>query len=157
MRAMLVIVASLCTAAPAAAEPPAPWGRAQERQVDYHPHKVVYDVVTGDPRKMENLLDRASYLNVLYEADPFESSIVLVLHGEVIHLFARENLARYRELMTRAQALTVGTTIEFRMCRLAAKSLGYEPEDIHGFVRMVPMADAELVRLQAEEGYAYMQ
>jgi len=148
----------LCLAAGGAlAEPPAPWGRATERQVDYQPNKVVYDVVVRDAAGMETLLDRVSYLSVLYEADPFESSIVLVLHGEAIHLFARKNYAQHRDLMTRAQSLTVGTTIEFRMCQLAAQSLGYTPGDIHGFVQMVPMADAELVRLQAEEGYAYMQ
>ena len=32
-----------------------------------------------------------------------------------------------------------------------------EPEDIHGFVKLVPMADAEIVRLQREDGYAYMR
>jgi intracellular sulfur oxidation DsrE/DsrF family protein len=57
--------------------------------------------------------------------------------------------------MHRAQSLTVGTTIEFRMCRTAARLLNYTPDDIHGFVKMVPMADAEIVRLQ-HAGYAYM-
>lgn len=32
----------------------------------------------------------------------------------------------------------------------------YRPSDVHGFVQMVPMADAEIVRLQ-KEGYAYMR
>ncbi|HSH31022.1 MAG TPA: hypothetical protein VK971_14035, partial [Thiohalobacter sp.] len=64
---------------------------------------------------------------------------------------------RYRELMRRAQSLTVGGIIEFRMCRAAARGYGYVPKDIHGFVKMVPMADAEIVRLQQEEGYAYMR
>jgi hypothetical protein len=43
------------------------------------------------------------------------------------------------------------------MCILAARAHGYAPEDIHGFVRMVPMADAEIVQLQREQGYAYMR
>jgi len=43
------------------------------------------------------------------------------------------------------------------MCKAAAKMLGYEAKDIHGFVKMVPMADAEIIRLQTEEGYAYMR
>jgi intracellular sulfur oxidation DsrE/DsrF family protein len=43
------------------------------------------------------------------------------------------------------------------MCKVAAQGHGFKPEDIHGFVTMVPMADAELVRLQQEEGYAYMR
>jgi len=32
-----------------------------------------------------------------------------------------------------------------------------KPEDIHGFVKMVPMADAERISLQQENGYAYMR
>jgi hypothetical protein len=43
------------------------------------------------------------------------------------------------------------------MCKVAAKGHGFVPEDINGFVKMVPMADAEIVRLQQEEGYAYMR
>ncbi|MES1998937.1 MAG: hypothetical protein V4446_06465 [Pseudomonadota bacterium] len=37
-----------------------------------------------------------------------------------------------------------------------AKGHGFEPADIHGFVTMVPMADAEIIRLQ-QAGYAYMR
>ena len=77
--------------------------------------------------------------------------------GSEIPLFAIENYAKHKELMVRAQSLTVGGTIEFRMCRIAARGHGFDPQDIHGFVQIVPMADAEIVRLQQEEGYAYMQ
>jgi intracellular sulfur oxidation DsrE/DsrF family protein len=59
--------------------------------------------------------------------------------------------------MQRAQSLTVAGPVEFRMCRVAAKGHGYDPEDIHGFVKLVPMADAEIVKLQQEGGYAYMR
>ena len=146
---------SLC---PVAAED-APWGRAAPNPLDieYEPQKVVYDVASDSPGEFERVLDRVSYLSRLYGADPFSASIVLVLHGDEIAFFAIENHARYRELMQRAQSLTVGNIIDIRMCTLAARSRGYEHEDIHGFVQMVPMADAEIVRLQQEEGYAYMQ
>ena len=59
--------------------------------------------------------------------------------------------------MRRAQSLTLAGPIVFRMCAVAARMHGYQPEDIHGFVELVPMADAEIVRLQTEEGYAYMK
>ena len=67
------------------------------------------------------------------------------------------NVEKYHDLMQRAQSLTQSGPIEFRMCRIAAKRHGFDPDDINGFVKMVPMADAEIVRLQQEEGYAYMQ
>jgi uncharacterized protein len=135
----------------------APWGRATLEPIDYHPQKVVYDVSVGSVEAMSRVLDRVSYLNTLYGADPFESSIVLVLHGDEIPFFAVKNMDRYHELMQRAQSLTLAGPIEFRMCRVAARGHGLEPGDINGFVKVVPMADAEIVRLQQEQGYVYMR
>ena len=42
------------------------------------------------------------------------------------------------------------------MCRVAARRRGFEAPDIHGFVTIVPMADAEIIDLQ-KQGFAYMQ
>jgi intracellular sulfur oxidation DsrE/DsrF family protein len=55
-----------------------------------------------------------------------------------------------------AASLIASEVIQFRMCGASAKIQGYTAKDIHGFVTLVPMADAEIVRLQAD-GYAYMQ
>jgi intracellular sulfur oxidation DsrE/DsrF family protein len=134
----------------------APWGRSSLKPIDYGPHKVVYDVSASDIATFSRVLDRVSYLNNLYHADPFDASIVLVLHGDEIPFFAIDNYKAYRELMRRAWSLTVAGTVEFRMCRVAARAYGLEPDEIHGFVTVVPMADAEIVRLQQEEGYVYM-
>lgn len=134
-----------------------PWGRATAVDVKYLPQKVMYDVSAHDKAGFERVLDRVSYLNNLYGADPFAASIVLVLHGDEIPLFAVKNLAANEALMRRAQSLTLAGPIEFRMCKVAAQGHGFGPGDIHGFVRVVPMADAEIVRLQQEEGYAYMR
>jgi len=62
-----------------------------------------------------------------------------------------------KELITRAQSLTVGGTVKIRMCKIAAEGQGFAPEDLHGFVELVPMGDAEIVRLQNEEAHAYMR
>lgn len=134
-----------------------PWGRAAAQETDYAPQKVVYDVAVSSRAALESVLDRVSFLNNLYGADPFDAAIVVVLHGDEIPMFAVANLAEHRELMERAQSLTVAGPIEFRMCTVAARAHGYAPEDIHGFVHMVPMADAELIQLQREQGYAYMR
>ena len=153
--AALLLSVSLC--APAAdVDDDAPWGRGSARTVEYAPSKVVYDVAAGDREAFEGVLDRASFLNNIYHADPFATSIVLVLHGDEIPFFAIENYPKYQRLMTRAQSLTVGGIIEFRMCAQAAAAHGYQPKDIHGFVTLVPMAEAEIIRLQ-QQGYAYLQ
>ena len=156
----LTIAALLCPATHAAdgtSADQAPWGQGTAEVIDYAPQKVVYDVAAPDAEAFTQVLDRASYLNNIYRADPFSASIVLVLHGDEIPLFAVANLESNRELMQRAQSLTLAGPVEFRMCRVAARGHGLEPEDIHGFVKLVPMADAEIVRLQREDGYAYMR
>ena len=147
----------LCAAPAAAAEKVAPWGQATLNDTIYAPQKVVYDVAVSSKAELEGVIDRVSFLNNLYQANPFDAAIVVVLHGDEIPMFAIRNLGRHRELMERARSLTQAGPIEFRMCVVAARARGYKPEDIHGFVRMVPMADAELIRLQQEDGYAYMR
>ena len=157
MYKLSVCVAALLWMITAQAEQDAPWGRASLQAIDYAPQKVVYDVAAADVDSFSQVLDRVSYLHNIYHADPFDESIVLVLHGDEIPFFAVDNVDRYHELMRRAQSLTVGGMVQFRMCRVAAAGHGLEPDDIHGFVKVVPMADAEIVRLQQEEDYAYMR
>jgi intracellular sulfur oxidation DsrE/DsrF family protein len=135
----------------------APWGTASVESVNYKPQKVVYDVAVSSVEMFSHVLDRVSYLNNIYRADPFDASLVMVLHGDEIPFFAVSNLEKYRELMQRAQSLTIAGPVEFRMCQVAARGHGLEAGEIHGFVKLVPMADAEIVRLQQEEGYVYMR
>ena len=134
----------------------ATWGTAKVVEKTYSKQKVVYDVAVKTVLQLENVLDRASYLSALNDADPFDSKIVIVLHGDEINFFAIRNFEKYSELMLRAQSLTVGGIIDIRMCRVSAHRRGLEPQDIHGFITMVPMADAEIIDLQ-KQGFAYMQ
>lgn len=140
----------------AAAKDAPPWGGAAEATPVYRGQKVVFDVTTGTLAGLNSLLDRAGYLSQMNGDDPFDTRIVIVLHGDAIPFFAARNYAQYRALMQRAYAATLGNIIEFRMCKAAARLRGLEPRDIHGFVTMVPMAEAEIARLQ-QEGYAYLR
>jgi len=149
-------ILALSFSLPVWANPNAPWGSAKEVEPQYAKQKVVYDTAVTTVKGLTSVLDRASFLSNLNGADPFENKIVIVLHGDEIPFFGIKHYAKYKALMTRAQSLAVGGVIEFRMCRVAAKGRGYAPKDIHGFVTMVPMGDAEIVRLQ-QEGYAYMR
>ena len=157
LRKLPVLVLLVFQLAAVQAEEQPRWGRASLENIDYAPHKVLYDVSAADVEQFTRVLDRVSFLNNIYHADPFAASIVLVLHGNEIPFFAIDNVAEYRELMQRARSLTIAGPVEFRMCRVAASGFGLEPADIQGFVKVVPMADAEIVRLQQEEGYAYMR
>ncbi|MBI1283293.1 MAG: hypothetical protein GC183_03000 [Thiobacillus sp.] len=135
----------------------APWGSASDIEQVYRGQKVVFDTTSGTVAGLTSVLDRASFLSILNGADPVENRIVVVLHGGAIPFFAIRNHAKHKDLMRRAYSLSVGDVVEYRMCRAAARMHGFEPKDIHGFVKMVPMAEAEIVRLQQEEGFAYMR
>lgn len=140
-----------------AEEPSAPWGSATEIPQVYSRQKVVFDTAYGSLERLKSILDRAGYISQLNGADPFDTKIVIMLHGEAIPFFAIKNFGKYKDLMVRAQSLSMGDVIEFRMCKASAQLQGFKPKDIHGFIKMVPMADAEIVRLQQEEGFAYMR
>ena len=135
----------------------APWGHAVSQIAGYVPQKVVYDVTVSTPAELDLILDRISGLNIEYGTDPFDAAIVVVLHGPEMSFFDINKFDEHEDLMRRAQSLTVGGVIEMRMCQRAARNLGLQPADIHGFIEMVPMGDAEIIRLQQEEGYAYMK
>lgn len=154
---LMLLLACIATPTLAAPETPnAPWGRAQAIEKEYRKQKVVYDVATDSEKNLNRILDRASFLSQINGADPFENKIVLVLHGNEIPFFGIKNHAKYKALMQRAQSLSLDGIIEFRMCQVAARGHGFKPEDIHGFVNIVPMADAEIIELQSK-GFAYMR
>jgi len=155
--AMLLSFALLIISTSIWADEKSPWGGATNQPLQYKPQKVVYDVHVKSVRAVTSVLDRASYLSKITGADPFESSIVLVLHGAEIPFFAIKNYPKHKELMHRAQSLVDSEVLKIKMCKLAAEGHGLKPELIHGFVEMVPMGDAEIIRLQNEENHAYMQ
>lgn len=135
----------------------APWGSAAAVETEYQEQRVVYDVAVNSVAALTSVLDRASYLSNLNGGNPLLTSIVIVMHGPEIPYFAIKNFPKYKALMERAQSLSVGEVIKFKMCKIAAQSHGLKPQDIHGFVELVPMGDAEIVHLQQDEGHAYMR
>lgn len=134
----------------------APWGQAKVEKRSYQKQKVVFDLFADNTDKISNILSRAGYLSKLNGDDPFDNKIVVVIHGDTIPFFSIKSFAQNHELMKLAYSQTLNGTIEFRMCHASARLQGFRATDIHGFVSMVPMADAEIVRLQ-QAGFAYMQ
>lgn len=122
---------------------------------EYKPSKVVYDVSTASAEELGKILDRVNLLQITYGNDPFEASIILVIHEGAIPLFARAN-NQYNTIMQRAESLTMAEIIEFRICSASARMQGFNEQDFHQFTTMVPMADAEIVKLQMN-GYAYLR
>ena len=122
----------------------------------YTPAKVVYDVSDPDASALSHILDRTSLLQNIYGSDPFAASIVIVIHEGAIPLFTESQQSKHTDLMRRANSLAMGEIIQFRICSASAKMQGFTKKDFPEFTTMVPMADAEIIKLQ-HEGYAYLR
>jgi uncharacterized protein len=118
--------------------------------------KVVYQFNFEKP---EDLLQGLSYLsnhlNGLKEfGDVSKSHLVVVAHGNELHMLSRLNSAAYPDIYEKLKALTdKGVTL--RVCRNAANFRGYKPEDFYDLITVVPAAMTDLAKWQSK-GYAYI-
>lgn len=129
---------------------------AQSAEDAYKPSKVIYDVSSKKTKDLNHILDRASLLERLYNNNPFESSIVIILHEGAIPLFVKSSTHYQADLIQRASSLSLGEIIEFRLCLASAKMQGFSKNDFDSFIKIIPMADAEIIKLQ-QQGYAYLR
>jgi intracellular sulfur oxidation DsrE/DsrF family protein len=128
---------------------------ASHAEKAYSPAKAVYDVSAADATEFGRILDRVGLLQRIYDNNSFEASIIMVIHEGAIPLFVKSH-HQHTELMQRAKGLTLGDIIEFRICAASAKMQGFSSKDFPLFTTLVPMADAEIIKLQ-NQGYAYLR
>ncbi|MEN8108780.1 MAG: DsrE family protein [Pseudomonadota bacterium] len=122
----------------------------------YKPLKVVYDVAVDNTSALENVLARASHLSIITGADPMEGSIIIVLHGPEVAFFVKDDYEVYKNIVDRAKSLSVGGIIKIMMSELALNVRGLSSDNIPKFIKIVPFGDAEIARLQAKDGHAYI-
>lgn len=118
--------------------------------------KAVWDFNFVDPKAVGfvfnnvNALMRATTDFGPRDIEPLK--IVIVSHGPEVVIFAKKNYAKYKDIVDRAASLTKqGVRIE--ICRNAAAAEGFAPEDLHGFVTVVPAGPHALAYWQAK-GYS---
>lgn len=117
--------------------------------------KTVWDFNFVDPKAVGvvfnniNALMRATSDFGPQEIDPLK--IVVVSHGPELVVFAKKNYAKYKEIADRAASMAK-QGIRFEICRNAAAAQGFTPEDLHGFVTVVPAGPYALAYWQAK-GY----
>ena len=117
--------------------------------------KTVWDFNFVDPKAVSvvfnniNALVRATSEFGPQEIDPLK--IVVVSHGPELVVFAKKNYAKYKDIADRAASMAK-QGIRFEICRNAATAQGFAPEDLHGFVDVVPAGPYALAYWQAK-GY----
>ena len=117
--------------------------------------KTVWDFNFTDPKAVGvvfnnvNALMRATSEFGPHEIDPLK--IVVVSHGPELVVFAKQNYAKYKDIVDRAASMAK-QGVRFEICRNAAAAQGFAPEDLHGFVNVVPAGPYALGYWQAK-GY----
>ena len=126
-------------------------------QTPYSEQQVVYDFYFDNPDKIANALYWIrSLMNPLMD-DPYNLApefldIVVVIHGTEIVTVARKNYERYKDSVERMRYYA-SLGVKFKVCGLAAHDFGYQTDDFHEFIEVVPSAITELAHWQLE-GYA---
>ncbi len=120
--------------------------------------KVVWDFNFQDPKTVGVVLNN---LNALLKAttdfgpkeiDPLK--VVIVSHGPEVVVWAKKNYAKYKNIVDRAASFAQ-QGVRFEICRNDAAALGFKPEDLHGFVTVIPAGPYALTYWQ-NKGYAYI-
>jgi len=127
----------------------APYGTAK---VDMHKYPVinaVFDVNYEDPNKL-NILN--VFVNKTSAA--LKGKMVVVTHGPELRVFAKENYEKYQGIVDKMADLA-DKGVKFHMCNNAMRAAGFKPEDMHGFITVVPAGFPEIAYLQLK-GYKYI-
>lgn len=131
------------------AEEFAPYGTAKVDMHKYPKLNAVFDVNYEDPNKL-------NILNVFLQktSAALKGKMVVVTHGPELRVFAKENYEKYQGIVDKMSALAE-QGVEFRMCNNAMRAAGFKPEDMHGFITVVPGGFPEIAYLQSK-GYKYI-
>lgn len=132
----LLLLALACVPMRAGAEPPG----------------YVFSVTVNSPQQLDVVLKRAEDLRGLFNPDE-HSRIAIVLHGNELRLFQKQNYAMNRSVVERARLLDEDNIIDIKACQTMMRTLDIEQQDLPGFIEQVPFAPAEIERLQREEGF----
>lgn len=149
-----------CWSAVSIAGEPAPYGSSKFsvwqdlRQLDQL--KVAWDFNFDDPASVARALNPISYgLKATHEHGPVEFEpikMVVVSHGGEVAVWARKNYAKYKDIIDRAAGLAQ-LGVRFEVCSTAAQAQGFDVDDFHGFIKVVPTGSFALV-YWSSKGYA---
>lgn len=118
--------------------------------------KVVWDFNFQDPKSVNGVFNNlAALLKATEEFGPKDFDpikVVIVSHGPELVVFDKRNYAKYKDIVERASNFAK-QGVKFEICNNAAKAQGSRPEDLYGFVTVVPAGPYALAYWQAK-GYS---
>lgn len=160
LKSSVFVLAVILASVAQAADKDAPYGTAKfsaYSDIDSIKQlKAVWDFNFVDPKAIGMVFNNVNALiKATSEFGPKEIEplkIVIVSHGPEIVAWDKRNYAKYKDIVDRASSLA-SQGVRFEVCRNAAKALGLGPEDLHGFITVVPAGPYALAYWQAK-GYS---
>ncbi len=117
-----------------------------------NPPGYVFSVTVSSPQQLDVVLNRAEDLRELFNPDE-HGKIAIVLHGEELQLFQKDNYSSNQSVVERARLLDQDKIIDIKACQTMMRALEIEQTDLPSFIEQVPFAPAEIERLQKERGF----
>ena len=112
----------------------------------------VFSVTVSSSQQLDVVLDRAEDLRTLFNPDE-HGKIAIVLHGDELQLFQKNNYASNRTVVERARMLDQENIIDIKACQTMMRVLDIEQNELPSFIEQVPFAPAEIERLQNQQGF----
>jgi len=125
-----------------------------EPRGDFEPESpgYVFGVTVNTVEQLDVILDRADSLRELFDPDQ-HGRIAIVLHGNELQLFQKENYAANMSIVNKARQLDQENIIDIKACQTMMRVLEIEQNELPDFIEQVPLAPAEIRRLQVEHGF----
>lgn len=116
------------------------------------PPGYVFGVTVSSAQQLEVILDRADSLRKLFNPD-HHSRIAIVLHGEELQLFQKDNYSANQSIVERARLLDQEQIIDIKACQTMMRDLNIQQSELPNFIEQVPFAPIEIERLKNQEGF----
>lgn len=123
-----------------------------QAQDETKPPGYVFSVTVSSQQQLDVVLNRAEDLRELFNPDE-HGKIAIVLHGNELQLFQKDNYSSNQSMVERARLLDQDNIIDIKACQTMMRELQIEQSELPNFIEQVPFAPAEIERLQKEEGF----
>jgi intracellular sulfur oxidation DsrE/DsrF family protein len=147
----LALFFGLQLAAHAGKEDP-PAENKPETQTENPPPGYVFGVTVSSAQELDVILNRADSLRKLFDPDQ-HGRIAIVLHGDELQLFHKDNYAANQSIVERARLLDEEKVIDIKACQTKMRFLEIDQSELPGFIEQVPFAPVEIERLEQEHNY----
>ncbi len=112
----------------------------------------VFGVTVSSAQQLDVILDQADRLRELFNPAQ-HSRIAIVLHGEELQLFQKDNYSANQSIVEKARLLDQEQIIDIKACQTMMRDLNIRQSDLPQFIEQVPFAPVEIDRLKKQEGF----